>query len=188
MRLLLDAIGSSRATRRFFRPLLDAGGELAWFHPARFGRVWTRTWVNMRTHRKIVVIDGRIAYTGGINVTDEENDRLRADAYRDLHMRITGDAVRGLQLTFVEDWAFATKERLEGRVFFPELEPLHEAALEDGEIGPIVARGITDGPDVDMDKLKWAIHGAFACAKKRVRIATPYFLPSLAGIFERVGD
>src|SRR3546814_10786452 len=60
VRLLRDAVRSAKATKRFFAPLLEAGGEFAWFHPARFGRIWTRTWVNMRTHRKIVVIDGRI--------------------------------------------------------------------------------------------------------------------------------
>src|SRR3546814_851451 len=97
VRLLLDAVGSAKATRRFFAPLLAAGGEFAWFHPARFGRIWTRTWVNMRTHRKIVVIDGRIGFTGGVNITDDENDRLRDDAYRDLHLRIEGDAVRLLR-------------------------------------------------------------------------------------------
>src|SRR5690606_11048262 len=58
VRLLLDAVGSAKATKQFFAPLLDAGGEFAWFHPARFGRIWTRTWINMRTHRKIVVVDG----------------------------------------------------------------------------------------------------------------------------------
>src|SRR5690606_6221820 len=94
VRLLLDAVGSAKATKRFFAPLLEAGGEFAWFHPARFGRVWTRTWVNMRTHRKIVVIDGRIGFTGGINITDDENDSLSDAAYRDLHLRIEGDAVR----------------------------------------------------------------------------------------------
>src|SRR3546814_3061283 len=111
VRLLLDAVSSAKATRRFFAPLLAAGGEFAWFHPARFGRIWTRTWVNMRTHRKIVVIDGRIGFTGGINITDDENDRLRDDAYRDLHLRIEGDAVRLLQVVFVEDWMYATKSR-----------------------------------------------------------------------------
>src|SRR3546814_2644687 len=65
----------------------------------------------MRTHRKIVVIDGRIGFTGGINITDDENDRLRDDAYRDLHLRIEGDAVRLLQVVFVEDWMYATKSR-----------------------------------------------------------------------------
>src|SRR3546814_10104396 len=77
VRLLPDAVGSAKATRRFFAPLLAAGGEFAWFHPARFGRIWTRTWVNMRTPRKIVAIDGRIGFTGRINITDDEN---RSDA------------------------------------------------------------------------------------------------------------
>ena len=111
VRLLLDAVGCSKTPRSFFAELLDAGGELAWFHPMRFGRVWERPWLNLRTHRKIVVIDGAIGYTGGINITDEENDTLRADAYRDLHLRVTGDVVRGLQQTFVEDWAYATQSR-----------------------------------------------------------------------------
>src|SRR3546814_3346520 len=74
VRLQLDAVGSAKATRRFFAPLLAAGGEFAWFHPARFGRIWTRTWVNMRTHRKLVVIDGRIGFTGG----DRKSTRLNS--------------------------------------------------------------------------------------------------------------
>ncbi len=111
VRLLLDAVGSSRTPRTFFADLLDAGGELAWFHPMRFGRVWERPWLNMRTHRKIVVIDGRIGFAGGINITDAENERLRADAYRDLHLRLQGDTVRVLQMVFVEDWVYASGER-----------------------------------------------------------------------------
>ena len=74
----------------------------------RLRRFWKRPWLNMRTHRKIVVIDGRIAFTGGINITDEEDERLRDDAYRDLHLRLEGDVVRELQLVFIEDWAYAT--------------------------------------------------------------------------------
>ena len=65
----------------------------------------------MRTHRKIVVVDGRIGFAGGINITDEENEGLRPDAYRDLHLRMEGDIVRGLQLVFAEDWVYATGER-----------------------------------------------------------------------------
>ena len=65
----------------------------------------------MRTHRKIVVIDGRIGFTGGINITDEENDACASDAYRDLHLRIDGDVVRELQVVFVEDWVYATGRR-----------------------------------------------------------------------------
>ena len=91
VRLLLDAVGCSKTPRSFFAELLDAGGELAWFHPMRFGRVWERPWLNLRTHRKIVVIDGLVGFAGGINITDEENDRLREDAYRDLHLRLEGN-------------------------------------------------------------------------------------------------
>ena len=76
VRLLLDAVGSSKMPRRFFAELLAAGGELAWFHPMRFGRIWERPWLNLRTHRKIVVIDGGIGFAGGINITDEENERF----------------------------------------------------------------------------------------------------------------
>src|SRR3546814_17966452 len=67
-----------------------------------------RPWLNLRTHRKIVVIDGRVAFTGGINITDAQDERLRADAYPDLHLRPAGDALPSLQLVFVEDWAYAT--------------------------------------------------------------------------------
>ncbi|MGH8077155.1 MAG: phospholipase D-like domain-containing protein, partial [Lysobacter sp.] len=101
VRLLLDAVGSGKVTDRFLQPLLDAGGEVVWFHPMRLHWFWKRPWVNLRTHRKIVIIDGRVGFTGGINITDEQDERLRSDAYRDLHLRLEGDEVRELQLVFV---------------------------------------------------------------------------------------
>ena len=108
VRLLLDAVGSGKTKQRFLQPLIDAGGEVAWFHPMKLVWFWKRPWLNMRTHRKIVVIDGKVGFTGGINITDEEDERLRSDAYRDLHLRLEGDVVRELQLVFIEDWAYAT--------------------------------------------------------------------------------
>lgn len=65
----------------------------------------------MRTHRKIVVVDGRVAFTGGINITDEEDESLRPDAYRDLHLRLEGEVVRSVQQVFVEDWVYATGQQ-----------------------------------------------------------------------------
>ena len=174
VRLLLDALGSSKAKRSFFQPLLDAGGELAWFHPARFGRIWTRTWVNMRTHRKIVVIDGAIGYTGGINVTDEENDALRADAYRDLHMRITGDVVRALQLTFVEDWAYATQDR----GFIASVARAMPAPAP----GPIAAQVLVSGPDSSWEAIHRMYVSAIHAANRRVWLTTPYFVPGEAAM------
>jgi cardiolipin synthase A/B len=174
VRLLLDAVGSSKAKQRFFAPLLEAGGELAWFHPSRFGRIWTRTWVNMRTHRKIVVIDGRIGFTGGINITDEENDALRANAYRDLHLRIDGDAVRMLQVVFVEDWMYATGSR--------ELVAELARDLPDPRPGPIAAQALPSGPDSSWQAIHRLHVAAIHAARQRVWLATPYFVPGEAAM------
>jgi cardiolipin synthase len=174
VRLLLDAVGSGAAPRRFFQPLLDAGGELAWFHPMHFGRIWRRTWVNMRSHRKIVVVDGRVGFTGGINVTDEENERLRADAFRDLHVRVEGDAVRGLQLLFVEDWAYATGQR-------DFISPVAQS-MPPRTPGPIDAQVLGSGPDSPWESIHRLHVAAIHEAKHRVWLATPYFVPGEAAM------
>lgn len=177
VRLLLDAMGSKKASRRFFQPLLDAGGELAWFHPMRLGRlwqVWKRPWVNLRTHRKIVLIDGRIGYTGGINVTDEQDDRLRKDAYRDLHLRIEGNVVRELQQVFVEDWIYATDDRdaLAGVVQgMPASVP-----------GSIPVQIVSSGPDSRWEAIHRAHVSAIHAARHRVWMTTPYFVPGEAAM------
>lgn len=174
VRLLLDAVGSSKTPRKFFADLLDAGGELAWFHPMRFGRFWERPWLNLRTHRKIVVIDGRVGFAGGINITDEENERLRDDAYRDLHLRLEGDAVRALQLVFVEDWAYATGSRdFIGSVARAMPAPAH---------GAIAAQVLTSGPDSDWEAIHRLHVGAIHAARRRVWLVTPYFVPGEAAM------
>ena len=174
VRLLLDAVGSSKTPRKFFADLLDAGAELAWFHPMRFGRIWERPWLNLRTHRKIVVIDGRVGFAGGINITDDENERLRDDAYRDLHLRIEGDAVRALQLVFVEDWVYATGDRdFIGGV---------ARATPPPSPGPIHAQVLTSGPDSDWEAIHRLHVGAIHAAKQRVWLVTPYFVPGEAAM------
>ena len=109
VRLLVDALGSKRLGRRFMAPLRAAGVQVGLFHDARICRR-LRPVSNFRTHRKIVVCDGTIGFTGGVNITDEEDLRTRRDAYRDIHLRIEGSAVRWLQTTFLEDWTYATGE------------------------------------------------------------------------------
>ncbi|MEO5566045.1 MAG: cardiolipin synthase [Luteimonas sp.] len=172
VRVLLDAVGSSKCPRDFFAPLIEAGGEFAWFHPMHFGRIWRRTWLNLRSHRKIAVIDGNIGFTGGINVTDEENERLRDDAYRDLHLRIEGDAVRGLQLLFVEDWIYATGRR--------DLISSVVQSMPDLAPGPIAAQVLGSGPDSPWEAIHRVHVAAIHEAKRRVWLATPYFVPSEA--------
>src|SRR5690606_32754317 len=135
VRLLLDAVGSGKVSRRFLQPLVDAGGEVAWFHPMRLRWFWKRPWLNLRSHRKIMVVDGEIGFTGGINVTDAEDERLRDDAYRDLHVRLEGDIVRSLQLVFVEDWTYASGQA-PLRLPVPAPQP-----------GPVAAQVLVSGPD-----------------------------------------
>ncbi len=174
VRVLVDAVGSPKADARFFAPLVAAGGEFARFHPARFGRIWTRTWINMRTHRKIAVIDGRIGYTGGINITDDENDALRTDAFRDLHVRVDGEAVRMLQVVFVEDWMYATGTR----DIVAEVSKSPPPAMA----GDIAAQVLPSGPDSHWEAIHRMHVAMIHAARTRVWLVTPYFVPGEAAM------
>ncbi|KAF1719900.1 cardiolipin synthase [Pseudoxanthomonas wuyuanensis] len=174
IRLLLDAVGSSALRKRFLQPLLDAGVEFAWFHPTRL-RPFKRPWVNMRTHRKIVVVDGRIAFTGGINITDEENERLRSDAYRDLHVRMEGEVVRSIQQVFVEDWVYATGHQRKD-FHGTRLWSATEANVEGG----IAAQALISGPDSAWEAIHRLHVAAIHEARQRVWLVTPYFVPGEA--------
>jgi cardiolipin synthase len=168
VRLLLDAVGSGKTKQRFLQPLIDAGGEVAWFHPMKLAWFWKRPWLNMRTHRKIVVIDGKVGFTGGINITDEEDERLRSDAYRDLHLRLEGDVVRELQLVFIEDWAYATGE---------PPPKLHHPSPRHGTIATQV---LVSGPDSTWEAIHRMHVAAIYSAQRRVWLVTPYFVPGEA--------
>lgn len=174
VRVLLDAVGSTSNSRRFFTPLLDAGGELAWFHPMRILRLWQRPWVNLRSHRKIVVVDSRIGFTGGINITDEENDTLREDAYRDLHLRIEGDAVHSLQSLFLEDWGYATED--------PDFSEDFLKAAPKSTPGKIAAQVLGSGPDSAWESIHRLYVSAIHAACRRVWLVTPYFVPGEAAM------
>jgi len=176
VRLLLDAVGASRVNRRFLKPLLDAGCAHCWFHPTQF-RPFSRPWVNLRTHRKIVVIDGTVAFAGGINITDKENNALRPDVYRDLHLRLEGEIVRGLQQVFVEDWIYAsghTRDNFKGTVLWAP-----DAQQPPGDIAVQV---LTSGPDSDWEAIHRLQVSAIYEAKQRVWLVTPYFVPGEAAM------
>ncbi|GAB2499553.1 cardiolipin synthase [Arenimonas alkanexedens] len=168
VRLLLDAIGSNHVRETFLAPLRAAGVEIAWFHPARLRWLW-RPRVNMRNHRKIVVVDGRIGFTGGINVTDEENERVRDDAFHDLHVRLEGEVVNWLQLAFLEDWNYAAGTALRDKKFWPEVET-----------GKILAQVLPAGPDSPWEAIHRVQVEAIHQANRRVWLVTPYFVPGEA--------
>ncbi|MCO5050752.1 MAG: cardiolipin synthase [Verrucomicrobiae bacterium] len=124
--------------------------------------------MNLRNHRKLLVVDGQLGFTGGMNIRiGHWLSKQPKSPVCDLHFQLRGPVVSHLQEAFVEDWCFTTQEVLAGEKWFPCLE----------RCGPIIARGITDGPDEDFEKLRWTILTALSVAKKSVRIATPYFLP-----------
>ena len=125
-------------------------------------------YTNLRTHRKILLVDGVLGFTGGMNIRQghlcEPNSPYPV---RDLHFRVEGPVVAHLRDTFAFDWEFASGERLDGDGWFPPLAPS----------GQSLCRGIADGPDIDYDKILLTILGAIGCAQDSLEIVTPYFLP-----------
>lgn len=120
--------------------------------------------VNLRNHRKLLIVDGGIAFTGGMNISNRYLGNYRRRSIRDLHFRINGPVVTQLAAAFKRDWLFATAEELsEGEAPTP--------------IGSARCRVISDGPDEDIDKLLLLLVSAIAAANERVCIMTPYFLP-----------
>ncbi len=174
VRLLVDAVGSSRLPRRFLRPLLEAGGEVARFNRPLLGRA-LRGLANFRTHRKIAVVDGRVGFTGGINVSDDQSRAARGEsAWRDTHLRLAGAAVHGLQATFLENWAFATRGRgaLQAEAF--------QACFPPAAAGEHWVQVVASGPDQATHAIEALYFAAIAGARERLWITTPYFVPNEA--------
>ncbi|MHB8765797.1 MAG: phospholipase D-like domain-containing protein, partial [Deferrisomatales bacterium] len=166
VRVLLDDVGARYSWRPMPRALREAGIPVATFLPTRIP--WRFQYSNLRSHRKILVADGVVGFTGGMNIYEGNCLELEPrHPVQDLHFRLTGPVVAQLQEAFAEDWAFCTGELLLGEPWFSTVE----------RAGPVLARGITDGPDVDFEKLRLTILGAVACARSSILIVTPYFLP-----------
>lgn len=166
VRVLIDAAGMRYSWPPISSELRRQGVRYARFLPTF--APWRLLSMNLRNHRKILVADGRIGFTGGLNIrAGHRLEEQPAHPVRDLHFCIEGPVVAHLQEVFADDWLFTTGEALRGEKWFPPLEAC----------GPVLARGIADGPDEDFEKLRWTILSALAAAERSVRIATPYFLP-----------
>lgn len=170
VRVLVDGVGTVGSSRRLARRLSAAGVRWTRFLP--FRSLWPGMHLNLRNHRKLLIVDGRLAFTGGMNISARYLADREANPHRvrDLHFRVRGPIVTALQEVFAEDWGFATAEVLEGGRFFTDLP----------EAGSSLARVITDGPDEDLDRLQTVIFAAIASAAARVEIMTPYFIPNQA--------
>lgn len=165
VRVLIDAVGVRYSFPHVHRLLRKKGVPAALFIPFRNIALF-----NLRTHRKILVVDGHIGFAGGMNF--RLNHLVLAPSKlptSDVHFRLEGPIVSQLQEVFAEDWLFTTREVLRGDLWFRAVE------LKGG----VIARGIADGPDENLHAMALTLHAAIAAAKKRVRIVTPYFVPDL---------
>ena len=168
IRVLVDAAGARYSFPSIFRELRRAQIPCAAFLPSSLLQPWRIATLNLRNHRKLVVVDGRTAFTGGINLrAGHVLAGHPAHPVQDLHFRVAGPVVTQLQEAFVNDWAFSTGEVLDGSAWFAD--PV--------EGGDVTARVITDGPDGDFEKLRLTLIAALGEAESSVRIVTPYFLP-----------
>ncbi|MBX3440471.1 MAG: cardiolipin synthase [Planctomycetaceae bacterium] len=167
VRFLYDGVGSLFLNRRFFRPMLDAGIAVAPFIPGRSLRAkWS---INLRSHRKIVIVDGRVGFTGGMNIGDEYLGRNKTLGYwRDTHLEMRGPTVLQLQRVFAEDWYCATGEDLTD----PQRFPTPSMA------GDVVAQVISSGPIGHARTFHELIFTAINEARERITLATSYFVPT----------
>jgi len=169
VRVLLDGIGSGYLHSPALRALRAAGVPTARF--MHFWLPWRMPFLNMRSHKKLLVVDGRIGFTGGMNIGAEYAwDTRPARPVDDVQFRVDGPVVAQLMLSFAEDWSFAAGEVLEDPIWWPEL----------AGAGPVLARAIVTGPDEDVGKLEAVLGTAANEAQRSLRIVTPYFLPDEA--------
>jgi cardiolipin synthase len=171
VRVLIDAAGTRYSWPSILHKLTHDKVPAAKFLPASLFTPWRVTTINLRNHRKVLIVDGQTGFTGGMNIRHGNVVAQNpASPVRDLHFRVEGPLVTQLQEAFASDWEFTTGETLDGELWFPDLE----------ERGNIIARVIRDGPDADFETIRWTLLAALAEAQTSVQIITPYFIPDTA--------
>ena len=164
--ILLDAFGSGGTSRAFFRPLLEAGGEVRWYNSPTWYRL---TRLDNRTHRELLVVDGRVGFIGGAGIADQWYSGLRGKPrWRDTMVQVEGEAVPNLQATFAENWVTANGELLVGDGYFPKIASTRETT----------ALVINSTPTVGgATRARILFQLLLASARHKISITTPYFLP-----------
>jgi cardiolipin synthase len=166
VRVLIDGIGGGWLLSPTYRRLRGEGVRAARFMHSLLP--WRMPFINLRNHKKVLVLDGMVAFTGGMNIADENVMATRPKMpVQDVHFRIDGPVVSQLAEAFADDWAFVTGEDLKGAAWLPAIPPSE---------GPS-ARVIDSGPDEDLEKIEFAVLQAVACAQESIDVMTPYFLP-----------
>ncbi|MCH5242813.1 MAG: cardiolipin synthase [Muribaculaceae bacterium] len=168
IKVIYDHVGSFSASNSFFKKMEEEGIEVHPFFRVNFPQLANR--INWRNHRKIVVIDGKIGYIGGMNIADRYayGNGKNKELWRDTHFRVKGDIVESLIHSFLIDWNFRKKD-----TYFPQLPPRQDAIRNDKGI-----QLVTGGPISTWDNLSLMFLKAISSAKRLIWIQTPYFLPT----------
>lgn len=167
VRMIYDYWGSFSLSKRYIRTLREAGVYVKSFLPFRW-RISRSSKINYRNHRKLVVVDGKIGFTGGLNIADRYIYGNKLGIWRDTFIRMEGSAVHGLQLLFMIDWYFVDRKFIEGKEYFPEPQ----------KFGKNIVQIVNSGPDTDWEAIMQGIASAIMSATKYVYIHTPYFMPT----------
>lgn len=166
VRVLVDGVGQIYSWPPIAHALRTAGIPHARFMYSLWP--WRMPYLNLRNHQKILVIDGRVGFTGGMNISAaNRTETAPRRIVRDIHFKVEGPLVAHLTEAFADDWHITTKESLVGESWFPRLT---------GN-GNVVARGIPSGPHESVERVRWIIAAAISEARQSLRIMTPYFLP-----------
>jgi cardiolipin synthase len=164
--VVLDAFGSIGANKAFFKPLLDAGGRIEWYNKPRW---YSLARADNRTHRELLIVDGRVGFIGGAGIADqwfqgsEKNPR-----WRDTMVRVEGDAVPNLLATFAENWLTSHGELLTGPRYFPEIH------CQEKTVAMVINSTPTPG---GATRARVLFQLLLASAQRTISITTPYFLP-----------
>lgn len=167
VRFLYDAFGSRGLKARFIRDLKRSGVLVEAFFPSLLPKINFK--INYRNHRKVVIIDGKVGYTGGFNVGDEYLGKVKKYGYwRDTHLRINGESVKNLQTRFILDWNQSSKNQL---IIY---DRRYYRAEPNGNVGMQI---VTSGPDSDWEQIKYGYIKLLMEAEEYAYIQTPYFIP-----------
>ena len=167
VRMIYDYWGSFDLSKKYLKSLKNAGVYIRPFLPFRW-RISRSSKINFRNHRKLIIVDGNVGFTGGLNVADRYFFGNSLGKWRDTFVRMEGSVVQGLQLLFMVDWFFVDRKLIEGPQYFPE--PVkHELNL---------VQLVNSGPDSDWEAIMQGIASAIASATKYIYIHSPYFMPT----------
>ena len=169
VRLIYDDVGCWNVSNRFFERMREEGIEVAPFLPVRFPSFTSK--VNYRNHRKMIVIDGRAGFIGGMNIALRYVKGTKSQPWRDTMLQITGSGVYSLQRAFLVDWYFVDRNLISNRKYYPH--PSEESSHNES-----LLQIVTSGPDTPYPEIMQGYVRMILAAKKYIYIETPYFLPT----------